>query len=110
MSDCLNLRHKLFLHCNVVEGADSSPKSALTFIFLTPSKPVDRFTLKAPRSCSISGARPRESPGHCEPRVLSPSNGFWLAPSPNQNQRPKHAGVSDTLPRSWRIPPGACLL
>src|SRR6201996_4355521 len=37
-----------------------------------------------------------ESSGHCEPRVLSPSNGFWLAPSANQNRRPKHAGVSDT--------------
>src|SRR6185437_12250840 len=57
---------------------------------------VRRITLKAPRSCSISAARPRESPGHCEPRVLSPSNGFWLAPSANQNRRPKHAGVSDT--------------
>src|SRR3982074_3486379 len=72
------------------------------FILLTASKPIDRFTLKAPRSCSISGARPRESPGHCEPRVLSPSNGFWLAPSANQNRRPKHPGVSDTLARSWR--------
>src|SRR3954452_21535679 len=47
-------------------------------------------------------ARPRESPGHCEPRVLSTSNGFWLAPSANQNRRPKHAGVSDILARSWR--------
>jgi hypothetical protein len=51
-----------------------------------------------------------DSSGHCEPRVLSPSNGFWLAPSANQNRRPKHAGVSDTLARSWRTPPGACLL
>jgi hypothetical protein len=53
----------------------------------------------------------RESSGHCEPRVLSPSNGFWLAPSANQNRRPKHAGVSKTpLARSWRMMPGACLL
>jgi hypothetical protein len=51
-----------------------------------------------------------ESSGHCEPRVLSPFNGFWLAPSANQNRRPKHAGVPDTLARSWRLPPGACLL
>src|SRR3982074_2551790 len=65
------------------------------FILLTASKPIDRFTLKAPRSCSISTPRPRESPGHCEPRVLSPSNGFWLAPSANQNRRPQHAGVAD---------------
>ena len=41
-----------------------------------------------------------ESSGHREPRVLSPSNGFWLAPSANQNRRPKHAGVPDTLARS----------
>jgi len=27
----------------------------------------------------MSGTTP-ESSGHCEPRVLSPSNGFWLAP------------------------------
>jgi len=50
-----------------------------------------------------------DSSGPCEPRVLSPSNGFWLAPSANQNRRPKHAGVSDTLARSWLKPPGACL-
>src|ERR1700686_2748820 len=37
-----------------------------------------------------------ESSGHREPRVLKPSNGFWLAPSANQNRRPKHAGVSGT--------------
>ena len=37
-----------------------------------------------------------DSSGHCEPRVLSPSNGFWLAPSAYQNRRPKHAGVPDT--------------
>jgi ATP-dependent RNA helicase RhlE len=42
----------------------------------------------------------RESSGHCEPRVLSPSNGFWLAPSANQNRRLKHAGVSKTPPRA----------
>src|ERR1700683_1482680 len=42
----------------------------------------------------------RESSGPCEPRVLSPSNGFWLAPSANQNRRPKHAGVSDTPSRA----------
>jgi hypothetical protein len=42
----------------------------------------------------------RESSGHCEPRVLSPFNGFWLAPSANQNRRPKHAGVSKTPPRA----------
>ena len=43
----------------------------------------------------MSGTTP-DSSGHCEPRVLSPSNGFWLAPSANQNRRPRHAGVSDT--------------
>src|SRR5580693_7763815 len=41
-----------------------------------------------------------DSSGHCEPRVLSPSNGFWLAPSANQNRRPRHAGVSDTPSRA----------
>jgi hypothetical protein len=52
-----------------------------------------------------------ESSGHCEPRVLSPFNGFWLAPSANQNRRPKHAGVSrHPLARSWLLEPGACLL
>src|ERR1039458_10534394 len=44
-----------------------------------------------------------DSSGHCEPRVLSPFNGFWLAPSANQNRRPRHAGVSDTPPPP---PPG----
>jgi hypothetical protein len=39
-----------------------------------------------------------------------PFNGFWLAPSANQNRRPKHAGVPDTLARSWRLPPGDCVL
>src|SRR5882724_7383147 len=41
-----------------------------------------------------------ESSGHREPRVLSPSNGFWLAPSANQNRRPQHAGVPDTPSRA----------
>jgi ATP-dependent RNA helicase RhlE len=48
----------------------------------------------------------RESSGPCEPRVLSPSNGFWLAPSANQNRRPKHAGVSDTPRALLTVPVG----
>src|SRR6195256_4163889 len=67
---------------------------------------IARITLKAPRSCSISTGRPRESPGHCEPRVLIPSDGFWLAPSANRNRRPKHAGVSDTPRALLAVPAG----
>src|ERR1700722_19121039 len=51
-----------------------------------------------------------ESSGHREPRVLSPSNGFWLAPSANQNRRPQHAGVPDTPRALLTDRSGACLL
>jgi hypothetical protein len=80
MTACLNLRHKFL----AVQHAGQRP----IWSQMDPFAPVfnrakQRLTIHLESAAFVfhmSGTTP-ESSGHCEPRVLSPFNGFWLAPS-----------------------------
>src|ERR1039458_10668107 len=43
-----------------------------------------------------------DSSGHCEPRVLSPFNGFWLALQLTKTDAPDTRVSLTPLARSWR--------
>src|ERR1700744_4673965 len=102
MATCLIWRHQ-FLAIYPHMGARFGREWSLLRQFLTAfPHPLTIHLESDVFLFHISDTTP-ESSGHCEPRVLSPSNGFWLAPSANQNRRPKHAGVfRHLLARSWR--------
>src|ERR1700710_932149 len=95
MTECLNFRQAAFC----IAASKPVPDRTATRPsrpFLTARTPHFMIYLESAAFVFHINTTTPESSGHCEPRVLSPSNGFWLAPSANQNRRPKHAGVSDT--------------
>ncbi len=80
MTRWLNLRQLDFLHCSVHKGPGFDRNSGLLGASL--NRAMLHFTIHLESAVFVFhiSATTQESPGHCEPRVLSPSNGFWLAP------------------------------
>ena len=96
-----------FLHCNTGKGSIGHAERACS----TAPKPHFTIHLESAVFMFHMTGTTQESPGHCEPRVRSPSNGFWLAPSQLTKTDAPNTRVSlAPLARSWPTSPGACPL